>query len=452
MSLEPARSPFLGVALTGAVTVAVMLSCKDGIRAERPPQVRQPAPSRAWLARLPDGPTKRQFIIDCTGCHQFDEVRAMTAGRLKTQTEWVEAIRRMLSFAGPNTSFPVISEAQNPDSTAAWLVQHLSARQPPDSIDGPAASDRVTEFLFPVPQDLPHDVAIDPSGKIVVTGMFSHKMFTLDPASGQWSEVPIPLDKANPRAVEIDGNGVWWVVMGGPGQIGRYDGRTWKLFEIGLYAHSVALGPNGSVYANGHFTRDPEQIVEVSAAGAVRRHDLPRHSALASRPGGPVPYELRAAPDGRIWMSELQGNRMVVLDPRTGATDTFTLPTPNSGPRRFDVDRNGILWIPTYGAGTLVRLDPATRRFEEIPLPASDAAPYVVRVDPTTGLIWIGNGAVDEIWSYDPKTGRFVGYQLPSRGALIRHLAIDGKRGDVWLAYGESPGKLPARIGRLRTR
>jgi hypothetical protein len=33
---------------------------------------------------------------------------------------------------------------------------------------------------------------------------------------------------------------------------------------------------------------------------------------------------------------------------------------------------------------------------------------------------------------------------------LIRHLAIDGKTGDVWLAYGESPGKLPARIGRLK--
>ena len=30
-------------------------------------------PSSAWLSQLPDGETKRKFILDCTGCHQFDE-------------------------------------------------------------------------------------------------------------------------------------------------------------------------------------------------------------------------------------------------------------------------------------------------------------------------------------------------------------------------------------------
>jgi streptogramin lyase len=65
-------------------------------------------------------------------------------------------------------------------------------------------------------------------------------------------------------------------------------------------------------------------------------------------------------------------------------------------------------------------------------------------------VLWIGNGAADQVFSYDPQSRRWTTYQLPSRGALIRHLAIDGKTGDVWLAYGESPGKLPARIARLR--
>lgn len=31
------------------------------------------ARSAGWLARLPDGETKRKFLLDCTGCHQFDE-------------------------------------------------------------------------------------------------------------------------------------------------------------------------------------------------------------------------------------------------------------------------------------------------------------------------------------------------------------------------------------------
>lgn len=407
-------------------------------------------PSNQWLARLPDGPVKRQFILDCTGCHQFDEVRATREGRLKTRAEWSEAIQRMLGYAGPNSSFPVISDAQVPESTAAWLAASLQARGAPDSITAPVHRDRVTEFPFPATTDLPHDLAVDAAGKIVVTGMFSHRMHVLDPATGRWTETPIPVEKANPRALEIDQSGNWWVVLGGPGRIARFNGKDWTFFEIGMYAHSLALGAGGTVFANGHFTRDPEQIAEVGPSGSVRRHDLPRHPVQAGRPGGPIPYELRTGPDGRIWMSELQGNRMVVLDPRTGATDSFTLPTTHSGPRRFDVDRNGIVWIPAYGAGTLVRLDPATRRFEEIRLPVEDAAPYVARVDPVTGRIWIGNGAADQIFSYDPVSRRFAVYPLPSRGALVRHLAIDPKSGDVWLAYGESPGKLPARIARLR--
>src|SRR6185503_6044034 len=111
-----------------------------------PPPARRmvPAPSTAWLARLPDGPTKRQFIIDCTGCHQFDEVRAEKGGRLKTREEWADAVTRMLGFAGPNSSFPVISTAQTAEGTSAWLVENLARRGPPDSIAAPVSTGRVT--------------------------------------------------------------------------------------------------------------------------------------------------------------------------------------------------------------------------------------------------------------------------------------------------------------------
>ena len=44
-------------------------------------------PSSAWLSQLPDGPEKRQFIIDCTGCHQFDVVRTLPGGHARTEAE-----------------------------------------------------------------------------------------------------------------------------------------------------------------------------------------------------------------------------------------------------------------------------------------------------------------------------------------------------------------------------
>jgi hypothetical protein len=41
------------------------------------------APSSAFLNTLPDGEDKRSFILDCTGCHQFNRIR--TAALLNSQ-------------------------------------------------------------------------------------------------------------------------------------------------------------------------------------------------------------------------------------------------------------------------------------------------------------------------------------------------------------------------------
>jgi virginiamycin B lyase len=434
-------------ALSGIGLALLVVNETPVIISRSTPDTITTAPSSAWLSLLPDGAEKRQFIIDCTGCHQMDAVRALSGGRARTEAEWAEAVRRMLGFAGPSSGFPVISAAQTPEKTAAWLARHLPPDGKPPENARPPVSDRITEYLFPAGQDLPHDVAVDANGRVIVTGMFSHKMYSLEPTLGVWTEIEM-FAQANPRAVDIDHQGRWWVVLGGPGQIGRYDAGAWTYYDIGLYAHSVVLA-NGSAFANGHFTRNPEQIIEVTDAGQIRTHNLPNHPELAANGGGPIPYEIRAAPDGRIWMSELQGNRLVVLDPRNGATEAFPMPTPNSGPRRFDIDRQGILWIPMYGAGTLVRFDPRNGQLEEIPLPIKDAAPYVVRVDSTTGVAWIGTGAADAVFAYDTSKRTFTTYGLPTNGALVRHLWVDSKRGDVWLAYGESPGKSPSRIARL---
>jgi streptogramin lyase len=127
------------------------------------------------------------------------------------------------------------------------------------------------------------------------------------------------------------------------------------------------------------------------------------------------------------------------------------MPTPHSGPRRFDVDAAGILWIPAYSANLLVRLDPSTGTFTEIPLPVKDALPYVVRVDPRDGALWLGTAAADALLRYDPGSRRFDIFPLPTAGALVRHMAVDPRNRAVWLAYGASPG-IPARVARVMAR
>lgn len=282
--------------------------------------------------------------------------------------------------------------------------------------------------------------------------MLTHRIYRLDPRSGRVTTVPIPIRNAQPRAVEIDSAGTWWVLLGAPQQLARYEPRIaqWQMYHLRMYPHGLAIGPDGKVWFDGHFTRDPELIGSVSYATAeVQTVPVPPHPVLASVPGGPIPYELRVGPDGRVWMSELAGNRIVGYTPATGRFETYDLPTPVSGPRRFDVDRAGVLWIPAYAANLLVRFDPATRRFEEVPLPVPDALPYVARVDPGTGHVWIGTGAADAVLRFEPGSRRWTQYPLPSPGALVRHLAVDPRTHEVWVAYRASPSRAGAKAVRL---
>ena len=415
--------------------------------------------SSDWLSMLPDGEEKRRFILDCTGCHQLDDQVVRPNGRARTAAELAEAVGRMLGFSGSTTGFPVIGHGREPVSTAAMLARHLGGNPTIRPRGTLPANARVTEFNMPEAGDLPHDVAVGADGRIVITGMFTHRMWVLDPATEAFEGVDIPVERANPRALEIDAAGDWWVVLGARHTVARYSPKTksWRTWPGGFYPHSLALAPDGGVWINGHFTHSPELISRIDttvrdSSKAVAKFQVPDHSALGKGPGGPIPYEIRVAPDGRVWMSELQGNRLIAYDPKKRAFDTFTMPETWSGPRRFDIDRRGILWIPAYATNELVRLDPATRKFTRFPLPEPDAVPYVVKVDDTTGRIWIGTSASDAIYSYDAAANRFTTYPLPSRGALVRHLAIDPKTRDLWIAYGASPGRIPAKVARLQLR
>jgi len=414
----------------------------------------QAPPSSAWLALLPDGQVKSRFIIDCTNCHQFDATMALAEGRERTREEWVESVEKMLGLAGASTGFPIMSAGRHPDSTAAWLTTHLAGRRPAPVAILPGDAE-ITEYPMPVAQDLPHDVAVDSAGQVLITGMFSHALYRLDPQTGNMARVELPVPRGGPRAVEVDGQGQWWVLLGGPGLMARYSPATgrWATWPMGMYPHSVALDRDGRAWFNGHFTRDPEQIGRVDPATArVETFDVPPHPTLARVPGGPIPYELRAAPDGTIWGSELQGNRIFSFQPATRRFETYDLPTPLSAPRRFDIGSDGALWIPAYATNLLVRFHPATRQFREYPLPVRDALPYVVRMDPVRQVLWIGTAGADLVFRFDPRSLAFTGYRLPGAGALVRHLAVNPANGEVWLAYGASPSRINARIARLRPR
>jgi virginiamycin B lyase len=413
-----------------------------------PPPQSETLPAAAYLAVLPEGEVKRQFIIDCTNCHTMHEGIAYPGGAPRSREAWQDAAARMITNFGAHSGFPVMSAGRDAAVTAQWVAASLPPRAQvrwswPRAAEGRAD---VREYPVPAPNDLPHDVAMA-GREVVITGMFTNQLFILNPETGAFRTEATP--RNNPRAIEIDAAGNWWVVLGGPRAVARRSpAGEWKVFDAGYYAHSVALAPDGGVWVNGHFTYKPELISRIDAESGQRvDFEVPAHPTFSTTP---VPYEIRVARDGIVWMSELQGNRLVRYDPRAKAFKTWSMPTTISAPRRLDVDPSGVVWIPEYANNKLTRFDPRTEKFTQFELPVPNAAPYIARYDARRNVIWIGTGMADALFRFDPKTERFTYYRLPTPDALVRHLTLDPQNGDVWLAPGSSPGTTVSRVVRVR--
>lgn len=410
-------------------------------------------PSARYLALLPEGEEKRRFILDCTGCHQFNRVRGVAGPLLRSQDDWTAKVQYMISFSGGHSNFPIMSPSRDAAETAAWLTTHLG--EPGDELptfdrSPPAAPEEaviVTEYTVPNASELPHDLMPDANGHLVITGMMTAQMYTLDPETGVFETHAQGFGGA--RALTLDEAGRWWVLLGTPRQIASYDPLTQatEFFNIGMYPHSIARDMEGKIWFNGHFTKEPELIgVLDPATGEVETFPLP--NGAMPDDGSTIPYGMRIGPDGIIWATQLVGNRLIRFDPATEAFTLYDMPTPTSGPRRLDIAPDGTVWIPEYAAGKLARFDPATEQFTEYDLPIQDALPYIVRVDPRTGVVWIATAGADAVLRFFPETERFVVHPLPTRSALIRHMELDPAREAAWVAYGNSPAVAP-KIARI---
>ena len=245
IACSPLRAPIRAALLTpaaGAQHTAAPAAARD----------LSTATASQLLQLLPDGEEKRRFILDCTGCHTFDPRTAAPAGRARTRAQWDTATHRMLGYAGATSNFPVIAAAREPAPTAEWLARWITdASLATVAPAAPRGSPKVREYMMPMAQDLPHDVAVDNDGTVVITGMFSHKMYRLDPESGALVTFDIPQERANPRAVEIDDRGAWWVLLGGPRRIARRDphwvrGRRMKSGCIRTALESTGPAASGS--------------------------------------------------------------------------------------------------------------------------------------------------------------------------------------------------------------
>lgn len=205
------------------------------------------------------------------------------------------------------------------------------------------------------------------------------------------------------------------------------------------------------------------------------------------------PHDPAVAPDGALWWTGQQANKLGRLDPTTGTMKEYSLKTPNSGPHGLVADRDGNIWFTANYAGYIGKLDPKTGDITEYKLPNPEAkdphtpvfdrqgilwftveeSNFIGRLNPTTGAIdlqrvptphavpyglvvsstgvpWFCEFGTNKLASIDPRTMKITEHELPE-GARPRRLAITKNDIIYYSDYGRGYlGQLDTHTGAVK--
>jgi streptogramin lyase len=484
----------------GAVAGGAALALR-AVRHTDPAAVAAQLPANHWYAlALADLAPAEQHLLkrECTYCHQQG---APWTRRVRSDADWTKILALMgrrgaMLPAALRARVPALfnaayaQERAVPRLTRGWEDAEAFAPPPPAEVRRAL----IEEWDLGGRASMQHDVVVHPDGAIYSVDGAQDALFRLDPAQPEGARrewkidaggVPLggifagedrPQSQASsahvgPHSLQVAPDGALWLTLAIGNRLARFDPKRerFTIHEVadGLYPHTLRFDRKGRLWytmsASNHVGRfDPAtgKQLHVRLPARTLAQELvlrlmpalfwldDRFDAIDLRGGGseagdgfnlPVPYGIDIAPDGGVWFSQLNENRIGRIDPETLAVKLYDTPFP--APRRLRFDARGRLWIPSFTTGVLAAFDPATGRFEQIPLPIAPLAgetPYAVAVEPRTQHVWVCGTNSDTLIRYAPETRHFTVYPLPTRVSYTRELDFDAQ-GRVWTSDSNSP-------------
>ncbi len=193
----------------------------------------------------------------------------------------------------------------------------------------------------------------------------------------------------------------------------------------------IDVGPDGHIWfteinADKIGRLDPSNAEPGTAKGIVE-YDLPEKNSR--------PNDLIVARDGTVWFSEMQGNRIGRLDPTTGEIREYPVPTPGSEPHNLAEADDGAIWFLEFETNKVARLDPGTGDIVEYPVNEGHPHDLVLRGD----RVWYSQGGkfwaqifFSKLGALDPESGKVV-QEIPiSPEKAVPHGMDQGADGTIW--------------------
>jgi virginiamycin B lyase len=160
---------------------------------------------------------------------------------------------------------------------------------------------------------------------------------------------------------------------------------------------------------------------------------------------GATPWEITAGPDGALWFTELQANKIGRIT-TVGTLSEYVLPTPNSGPLSITTGPDGALWFTEQNinsTGDQIGRITTGGMITEFPVPTSNGQTGGITAGPD-GALWFTESAANQIGRIT--TGGAVNeYPVPTAQSFPFGI-VAGSDGALWFTE-ETAGQ----IGRITT-
>ena len=251
-------------------------------------------------------------------------------------------------------------------------------------------------------------IEFDQAGKIWFDTMYQGALGRLDPKTGKIDYYPLAPEFNDDRVQlnftglhhEVDGK--VWTKSVGTQEIFRLDLATnkWEKFRptdrlptvknAGIY-QVMADSKNNlwmAEFTDGHLGKIDAKTTEVTW------YQVPTANARARR--------MQIDDQDRIVVTEYRGNKVAVFDTRTEKFTEHNLPA-YTFPYRANFDKNGEIWASTMSTDRVVRLDPKTGISAQYLMP-SDTNMRTVFIDNSTTPVtfWVGSNHDHRLVKVEP--------------------------------------------------
>ena len=251
-------------------------------------------------------------------------------------------------------------------------------------------------------------LALDKGGKLWFDTMYQGALGTIDPKTGEAKFYPLAAEWNDNRVqlnfvgLRHDVDGKVWTKSVGTQDIFRLDlaTNTWEKF------HPTSALPPGRRYSMYQVISDSKNNLWMAEfqegylgtidakTHAVKWFALPTPHARARR--------MEIDDQDRIVVTEYRGNKVALFDTRSETFSEFPLP-PYTFPYRANIDRNGDIWASTMATDRVVRMNPKTGETQQFLMP-SETNMRTLYVDNSTTPVsfWVGSNHAHALVKVEP--------------------------------------------------